>query len=57
MKILEGYGLTEGACVSSLNPPDGDRKAGSIGLRIPYQQMRAVMLDSDGRFLCLADDG
>ena len=54
VKILEGYGLTEGACVSSVNPPDGDRKAGSIGLRIPYQQMRAVMLDSDGRFLRMA---
>jgi len=55
VKILEGYGLTEGACVSSLNPPDGDRKAGSIGLPIPYQQMRAVMLDGDNHFLRFAD--
>ncbi len=55
VKILEGYGLTEGACVSSLNPPDGDRKPGSIGLRIPYQQMCAVTLDSEGRFLRMAD--
>ncbi len=55
VKILEGYGLTEGACVSSLNPPDGVRKPGSIGLRIPYQQMRAVTLDSEGRFLRMAD--
>jgi fatty-acyl-CoA synthase len=54
VKILEGYGLTEGACVSSVNPPDGDRKPGSIGLRIPYQQMRAVTLDSDSRFLRMA---
>ena len=57
VKILEGYGLTEGACVSSLNPPDGDRKPGSIGLRIPYQQMRAVTLDSEGRFLRMAESG
>ena len=45
LKIVEGYGLTEGTCISCLNPPEGDRRAGSIGLRLPYQQMRAVILD------------
>jgi fatty-acyl-CoA synthase len=39
VKIVEGYGLTEGGCVSAVNPPSGERRAGSIGLRIPYQQM------------------
>jgi len=48
--ILEGYGLTEGACVSSSNPPDGERRIGSIGLRLPYQQMRALVLNSDGSY-------
>jgi fatty-acyl-CoA synthase len=55
VKILEGYGLTEAACVSSINPPDGTRIAGSIGLRIPYQQMRAMILDDQGRFLRMAE--
>lgn len=55
IKILEGYGLTEGTCVSALNSPDGERHAGSIGVRIPYQQMRAVMLDDAGRFSRIAD--
>lgn len=55
LKIIEGYGLTEGACVSSLNPPDGERRAGSIGLRLPYQEMRAVVLDGAGKFLRTAD--
>ena len=49
LKIVEGYGLTEGTCVSCLNPPEGKRRAGSIGLRLPYQQMRAVILDDAGQ--------
>ncbi|MDR6607786.1 acyl-CoA synthetase [Pseudomonas synxantha] len=51
VKILEGYGLTEGACVSSVNPPHGERYIGSIGIRIAYQDMRAVMLDDAGEYL------
>lgn len=54
VRILEGYGLTEGTCVSAVNPPDGERHPGSIGFRIPYQRMRAVILDDDGRFLRMA---
>ena len=52
--MLEGYGLTEGTCVSAVNPPQGERHPGSIGLRIPYQQMRAVILDGAGRFSRMA---
>ncbi|AWM92739.1 acyl-CoA synthetase [Pseudomonas sp. 31-12] len=51
VKILEGYGLTEGACVSSINPPHGERSIGSIGIRIAYQKMRAVLLDDAGAYL------
>ncbi len=50
IRILEGYGLTEGACTSSANPAGGERRIGSIGLRLPYQQMRAVQLDDAGRY-------
>ncbi|MEW6333225.1 MAG: acyl-CoA synthetase [Thermodesulfobacteriota bacterium] len=49
MKILEGYGLTEGTLVSSVNPLHGERKVGSIGLRIPYLQMRAVVETKEGK--------
>ncbi len=38
--ILEGYGLSEGTCVSSVNPLGGQRKIGSIGLPLPNQEMR-----------------
>jgi long-chain acyl-CoA synthetase len=40
IRILEGYGLTESTCVSSLNPYYGLRKPGSIGLPVRGQDMR-----------------
>jgi fatty-acyl-CoA synthase len=39
VRILEGYGLTEGACASSSNPLDAPPRIGSIGLRFPYQDI------------------
>lgn len=51
LKILEGYGLTEGTCVSSVNPPLGERRLGSIGLRVPGQEMKAVLLDDQGLYI------
>ncbi|KWI90295.1 acyl-CoA synthetase [Burkholderia ubonensis] len=58
IRILEGYGLTEGTCVSSVNPPTGERRLGSIGLRIPFQTMKAVVVDDAGRYLrdCAANE-
>lgn len=58
VKILEGYGLTEGTCVSSLNPPRGERRVGSVGLRIPGQAMKTVLLDQQGSYVrdCAVDE-
>ncbi|MFM0671098.1 acyl-CoA synthetase [Paraburkholderia sediminicola] len=58
IRILEGYGLTEGTCVSSVNPPLGERKVGSIGLRLPGQAMKAVVVDETGRYVrdCVTDE-
>lgn len=47
--LHEGYGLTEGACVSTVNPPEGQRKLGTVGLRLPYQEIQLFMLGADGK--------
>jgi long-chain acyl-CoA synthetase len=39
LAILEGYGLTEGACTSTINPFWGPRKIGSIGPAIRGQDV------------------
>ena len=48
--IVEGYGLTESTCASSVNPlpteTEDRRKVGSIGLPLPGNEMKIV--DSDG---------
>ena len=36
--IVEGYGLSECTCVATLNPVDGPRKAGTVGLPLPGQR-------------------
>jgi fatty-acyl-CoA synthase len=51
LKLLEGYGLTEATVASSCNPRDGERKIGSVGLRIPYQEMKTVILDENGEYV------
>ncbi|MCA7917632.1 acyl-CoA synthetase [Burkholderia contaminans] len=58
IRILEGYGLTEGTCVSSVNPPTGERRLGSIGLRLPFQAMKTVVVNDAGRYVrdCAANE-
>ena len=51
IKIIEGYGLTEGGCVSTINPPAGVSKAGSIGIRLPWQRVLPMKLDADGGYV------
>jgi long-chain acyl-CoA synthetase len=40
--IIEGYGLSEGSCASTVNPIDGKRKPGTVGLALPGQSIRLV---------------
>ncbi|MFE9646780.1 class I adenylate-forming enzyme family protein [Streptomyces sp. NPDC006365] len=60
--IVEGYGLSEGTCASTLNPPPasgrghphlaslaGPRKPGTVGLPLPGQTV--AVMDGEGNFL------
>ncbi len=45
--LLEGYGLTESTVGATLNPLEGPRKAGTVGLPMPGVRIR--ILDDAGR--------
>jgi fatty-acyl-CoA synthase len=42
--LCEGYGLTEGTCASTRNIA-GAVRPGTVGQRLPYQEIRAVRVD------------
>ena len=54
--ICEGYGLTEATCLVSINPPDGEKKIGSIGLPFPYTDVKIVST-ATGEFLGVDEVG
>ena len=53
--LVEGYGLSEGSCASTLNPYDGVRKPGTVGLPLVGQEVRVV--DQLGRPLPRGERG
>ena len=53
VELCEGYGLTEATCASASNVP-GAVRAGSVGRRLPYQQVAAARIES-GRWELLTD--
>jgi long-chain acyl-CoA synthetase len=52
--LIEGYGLSEGTCASTINPPD-DPRAGTVGKPFPGQRIRIV--DPAGNEVPLGADG
>lgn len=58
VRILEGYGMTEATCLISFNPVRGERKIGSVGLPIPYTEVRVFELEPEGevRRECATDE-
>ena len=53
--IIEGYGLTEGTCASTINPLDGIRKPGTVGVALPGQ--RVAIMRADGLFAAPGEPG
>ena len=47
--LVEGYGLTEGSCASTVNPVDGVRKLGTVGVALPGQTV--AIMAADGTLL------
>ena len=52
---MEGYGLTEGTCVSTINPRVGVRKIGSIGKALPGQEI--LIVDEQGNEVAHSNAG
>ena len=46
--VLEGYGMTEVHCYSTINPLFGERRPGSVGLRLPYTEVRIADVEPGG---------
>jgi long-chain acyl-CoA synthetase len=53
--LVEGYGLSEATCGSTINPIGGRRKAGTVGLPFPGQELR--ILGPGGHVLPPGQDG
>ena len=48
VQIAEGYGLTEVTCLVSCNPIEGVKKVGSVGIPLPYTDVRILHCDESG---------
>lgn len=53
--LVEGYGLSEGTCASTINPVSGPRKPGTVGRPFPRQELRIV--DASGTEVPQGEDG
>jgi len=56
VQIVEGYGLTECTCLVSVNPPDGHKKIGSVGIPFPYTHVRILCQTPGGFRECAVDE-
>lgn len=56
VQIAEGYGLTEATCLVSCNPIDGEKKIGSVGLPLPYTDVKILRYNGNGPSPCGTDE-
>jgi fatty-acyl-CoA synthase len=51
IEIVEGYGMSEATCLVSCNPSDGKRKVGSVGVPLPYTEVKIFKSDDAGNVI------
>ncbi|MBY6120912.1 acyl-CoA synthetase [Mameliella alba] len=54
--VCEGYGLTEATCLVAVNPPDGAKKVGSVGIPFPYTDVRIIKVAHGEPVECGVDE-
>ncbi|MCM1965882.1 acyl-CoA synthetase [Streptomyces sp. G1] len=53
VEICEGYGLTEATCATARSFTGEAHRPGSVGQRLPYQQVKTALVDPQGNWLDL----
>ncbi|MFQ8430825.1 acyl-CoA synthetase [Amaricoccus sp. W119] len=56
-RLLEGYGMTEATCLVSVNPYDGERRVGSVGLPFAYTDVSIRHPEHSDQDLGIGDVG
>lgn len=56
VEIAEGYGLTECTCLVSVNPIEGAKKVGSVGIAFPYTEVKILQKTPEGFRECERDE-
>lgn len=56
LSICEGYGMTEATCLVSINPPDGQKKIGSVGVPFPYTDVKILTIRDGAVVECATDE-
>lgn len=49
VEIVEGYGMSEATCLVSCNPISGLRKVGSVGIPLPYTDVKIYEFDDNDK--------
>ncbi|MFE4830564.1 acyl-CoA synthetase [Streptomyces sp. NPDC056672] len=50
VELCEGYGLTEATCATARSFTGHDHRPGSVGQRLPYQQIKTALVDPRGEW-------
>jgi long-subunit acyl-CoA synthetase (AMP-forming) len=55
--LIEAYGASETCSTLTVNPLDGVKKIGSVGLPLPGNQVKIVDLESGTREMAVGEEG